>query len=169
MRLHSGGISPGLVRLRRSGASERQTPPGRDIRDIRPDQGPQVCVNCKSSARLVQGVRKKRCDPCYRDELEIEAANKKLKALKQPPVGAKSSIEGAPGSKVRRRGDKALKSLRSRAGSAQTKRSTRKSQPGKQNVLPGAQANGIPRPTNQRVCRRCFLELAARGVCDCGT
>ena len=56
VRLHSGGISPSEVRLRRRGASEKKTAPGRDIRDIAPDPGPRFCRHCGSEL-LAQGKR----------------------------------------------------------------------------------------------------------------
>src|SRR4051794_10885723 len=107
VRLHSGGISPGQVRLRRAGASEKATAPGRDIRDIRPDKGPTPCRMCGKPVGRPRGVP---CDGCIADEALVKAVRRELARLGLPPLG-KTIPRGSPMAKKRKRAQAALERL----------------------------------------------------------
>ena len=102
VRLHSGGISAGLVRLSRRGASERRTAPGTDINEGR---GPDTleCGWCGSRKGIVGTPRRRRCGPCLTDETTVQGAKQALKDANQPPLTAPVP-DGAPYGKARRRG-----------------------------------------------------------------
>jgi hypothetical protein len=167
VRLHSGGIGTSEVRLARRGASERKTAPGRDIRDIGPDNGRRlrVCRNCNAAFPGPGSY----CPSCTLDRDIVSAARKRLKAQNQP--GLSTAVgPGAPFGKVRRKAAAAADRLAQRAGkaaSAQERRpattgtSPKAGKPPKKSTAALQTAAGGP-----KICTRCRLELPATGRCD---
>lgn len=148
VRLHSGGISPSEVRLRRRGASEKATAPGRDIRDIGPDKGPRRCKHCD---KPIARPDRSRCDACISDQNSVREVRLELKRLGLPPLGV-AAPKGSPYFKKRRQAEAALARLRKKSKPA----------PGK------SQAESRERrvPAGSRSCPSCFVELPASGQCD---
>lgn len=107
VRLHSGGISPGQVRLRKRGASEKATAPGLDIRDIGPDRGPKPCRICAKPIGRPRGVR---CDGCIADEAFVKEVRRELARLGLPKLGTKVA-KGSPMSKRRRQAETELQRM----------------------------------------------------------
>lgn len=153
VRLHSGGISPGEVRLRRRGASEKATAPGRDIRDIGPDRGPRLCRVCTTPLQPGEGAR---CLQCVADERLVRDVRRELARLGLPPLGSKVP-SGGPMSKRRALAEKALARMRKRPNAAPSpKKRTRKT----------AMA---PKRSVSPVCSECHTVMPATRVCDmCG-
>lgn len=150
VRLHSGGISPSEVRLRRRGASEKKTAPGRDIRDIGPDRGPRLCRHC-GTPFPTQGRLK--CETCLGDRHLVADVKRELARLKQPPLGTKVP-KGSPLSKKRRQAEAALDRMRQRKAKTAKRRAPNK---------PPAQASAR---NEAAICPRCFTELPMTRRCD---
>ncbi len=154
VRLHSGGISPGLVRLRKRGASERATAPGRDIRDIGPDKGPKSCRICAES---VVRPRSARCDGCIADETLVKEVRRALARLGLPPLG-KAVPLASPMSKKRRRAEAALQRLGRKSAAGLSARPTGAAR----GPAPARSAAPQATPT----CIQCFVTLPTTGQCD---
>lgn len=147
VRLHSGGISPAEVRLRRRGASEKATAPGRDIREIGPDKGPRKCRTCDKPLQVAERVR---CSTCLADEKLIKTVRRELARLGEPPLGAKAA-SGSPWFRKRRQAEAALARQKKRpAPQVTSKRSPARPSPA---VIP-------------TTCPTCFTELPATRRCD---
>lgn len=133
VRLQAGGVSPGEVRLSRRGASEKLTPAGTDIRDVKPDSGrrEKTCSWCGSTKAVILVKRRNRCGKCRHDQALVAKAKAALQDM-----GA--SVLGAPGSsdpvevQVRKTGVEAQERLEKR-------RRAHKSKEG--NVDPGRALN----------------------------
>ena len=153
VRLHAGGIPTSDVRLSSRGASERRTAPGRDIRDVGPDQGPRrsTCRNC-SAVFLGPGSY---CAPCATDREILRSAAAKLKAAGRPGVEARTQ-DGAAYAKVRKKAQAARHRLDGRGGKVPS------------GVARGPRvAKRTARSTpGSRRCSSCNLELPATGRCD---
>jgi len=150
VRLHSGGISPADVRLRRRGASEKGTAPGRDIRDIGPDKGPRKCRVC---GKPLQAAERARCSGCISDEKLVRLVRRELARLGEPPLGV-TVPAGSPWFKKRRQAEAALARLKK---TAKVKRGPAISPPAGTARLPDT------------VCPGCFTQRPATGKCDnCG-
>lgn len=145
--LHSGGISPSAVRLRRRGASQKRTAPGRDIRDIGPDKGPRRCKNCENP---VARPGRSQCDSCLSDQHLVREVRRELKRLGLPPLGV-AAPKGSPYFKKRRQAEAALARLK-RSEPAQRKAQAKS----KQRMVSAA----------SRSCPSCFVELPATRQCD---
>lgn len=154
VRLHSGGISPGQVRLRKRGASEKATAPGHDIRDVEPDKGPKMCRNCGKPVGRPRAVH---CDSCLTDTKLVREVRAELKQLGLPPLG-RTVPRGAPMSKKRRQAEAALHRLGKGPNATGSK-------PGKTKPRRPAASSTAPAPDT---CPRCFVSLPATGLCgDC--
>lgn len=152
VRLHSGGISPGQVRLRQRGASEKATAPGRDIRDLGPDKGPKMCRNCGKPVARPRAVH---CDRCLADTKLVREVRAELKRLRLPPLG-KTVSKGGPMWKKRRRAEAALQRLGRVSDATTSKSATAKDRrPAVSSTSPGP-----------ATCVRCFVALPATGHCD---
>jgi len=152
VRLHSGGISPSEVRLRRRGASEKKTAPGRDIRDIAPDPGPRFCRHCGTP---FPNPAKPECHTCLPDRKLIDEVKRELARQKQPPLGV-TMPPGSPYAKKRRQAEAALERIR------QLKTKTAK-------VRPSSRPAKHERAAVQdgpSVCTGCFTELPRTRRCD---
>ena len=111
VRLTAGGVSPGQVRLKPSGASERLRPPGDDINyTTRPGE---ECRNCRRRAAVPESGRLKLCAACAPDGRIVSEVAAALKAAGQPPLGSPVSA-GGPLYGLRTRGLKAKARLNSR-------------------------------------------------------
>ena len=155
VRLHSGGISPSEVRLRRRGSSEKATAPGRDIRDIGPDQGPRPCRIC---SKPVETRGRVRCRTCIEDESLVQLVRQELKSQGLPPLGA-TVPDGVPYAKKRRRAEAAL----ARMGKSRGKAPQAASSQGRSRQL---RPDG-PGPTSTTsTCPTCFTVLPATRRCD---
>lgn len=157
VRLHSGGISPSQVRLRRKGASEKATAPGRDIRDIVPDKEPRKCRICSSQVARPRAVK---CDRCTEDEQLVKKVRRSLARRGLPPLGAPVP-KGSPLSKKRLMAEAAQKRLQVRGTRSGLKSSK------------SARSAGTKRAATStkppQTCPRCFILLPATGQCDtCG-
>lgn len=155
VRLHSGGISPADVRLRRRGASEKATAPGRDIRDIGPDKGPHRCRLC---SKPLQTAERARCAQCLSDEKLVRLVRKELARLGEPPLGTKVP-PGSPWFRKRRRAEAAMARL-AKLKKAAGRDSPRKKKPVKRTVTPTSSG---PSPV---LCASCFTELPVTRRCD---
>lgn len=153
--LHSGGISPAEVRLRRRGASEKATAPGRDIRDIGPDKGPTWCRIC---SKPVGRPRVVHCDACIADKRLVKEVRAELKRLGLPPLG-KTVAKSAPMSKKRRRAEAALQRLGMTTKLAHPR-------PAQQKTVNNSPALTRVRTATAATCPRCFVTLPATGQCD---
>ena len=136
------------MRLRRRGASEKGTAPGRDIRDIGPDKGPRKCRVCD---KPLQTAERARCSGCIGDEKLVKLVRRELARLGEPPLGANVPA-GSPWFKKRRHAEAALARLKKgSAAKAMSKRSSAKK----------------PRPTaSPTTCPTCFTEFPATRRCD---
>jgi hypothetical protein len=113
VRLHSGGISPGQVRLGQRGASERLRPAADDINFGDRGQSAAVCGLCGSSRKVDPSLRPRRCAPCRADEQQVAVAAEKLRKAGQPPLGSRVP-DGTSHAKVRRAGEVARARLAER-------------------------------------------------------
>lgn len=169
VRLHSGGISPDLVRLSPRGSSERKTAPGKDIRDIRGDHDrDRRCQTCNS--KCPSGSR---CQPCRDDQRIISAARKILRAEGLPGLHV-AMAKGVPHMKTRRRAIAAQERIAKRARKSGLithtvgKKGTEKRNHAghAKQVKKSSPTAGQPRKVSRRVCRTCFIILPATGSCE---
>ena len=159
VRLHSGGISPGQVRLRKGGASEKGTAPGRDIRDIGPDRGPgkgpRACRSCGKPVVKDRGVR---CERCLADDRLVKEVRRKLAELGLPPLG-KTVAKSSPLWRKRTQAEAALRRLGKSSDSARPRP-----------PVPAETRTSASRApatkTSSRTCPRCFMALPSTGQCD---
>lgn len=101
VRLTAGGVSPGQVRLKPSGASERLRRPGDDINyTTRPGE---QCRVCGRRAAVPESGRSKLCQVCAPDWRIIAEVAAALKAAGQPPLSTPVPA-GSPLHKLRSRG-----------------------------------------------------------------
>ncbi|UOY01655.1 FUSC family protein [Blastococcus sp. PRF04-17] len=101
VRLTAGGVSPGQVRLKPSGASERLRRPGDDINyTTRPGE---KCRVCGRRAAVPESGRSRLCQVCTPDGRIVAEVTAALKAAGQPPLSA-AVPAGAPLRKLRTRG-----------------------------------------------------------------
>lgn len=128
VRLNSGALSPGQVRLNRRGASERLTPAGNDIRDAKPQVGKRerACSWCGSTKAVVLVKRRNRCGKCRSDEALVAKAKADLQSLGVGVLGAPGS-EDPVESKIRADAAAAAARLEER----QTRNPNRKAVPGR--------------------------------------
>ncbi len=111
VRLTAGGVSPGQVRLKPSGASERLRRPGDDINyTTRPGER---CRGCSRRAAVPESGRLKLCQVCAPDGRIVADVAAALKAAGQPPLSASVPV-GGPLHKLRARGLQAQARLDSR-------------------------------------------------------
>lgn len=179
VRLHAGGISPGEVRLRRRGASERGTAPGKDIRDISPLAGVQlrseVRAPCKNCGTDVAGY--KHCEPCRTDRRIVMAARKTLKEVGVPDLD-KTAAPGSPHMKTRRKGLAALRRLEERRNKGiRRARVKGKAAPATWATDRSRTAARVSSDTNStklspsnlvpHLCPYCFIQLPSSRKCDC--
>lgn len=118
VRLTAGAVTPGQVRLKPSGASERLRRPQDDINyTTRPGER---CRVCSRRAAVPESARLKMCQVCapdgriVADVADVAAA---LKAAGQPPLSAPVPADG-PLHKLRARGLQAQARLDSRRRSS---------------------------------------------------
>src|SRR4051794_33370908 len=84
VRLTAGGVSPGQVRLKPAGASERLRRPGDDINyTTRPGES---CRVCGRRAAVPESGRSKLCQVCAPDGRIVAEVAAALKAAGQPPL-----------------------------------------------------------------------------------
>jgi hypothetical protein len=101
VRLTAGGVSPGQVRLKPSGASERLRAPGDDINyTTRPGE---TCRICGRRTAVPESGRSKLCQMCAPDGRTVAEVAAALKAAGQPPLSA-TVPTGSPLHKLRSRG-----------------------------------------------------------------
>src|SRR3954470_22786829 len=104
VRLTAGGVSPGQVRLKPSGASERLRPPKDDINyTTRPGE---MCKVCRRRTVIPESGNRKLCQVCEPDGRIIAEVSAALKAAALPPLSVPVPA-GNPLQKVRTRGLKA--------------------------------------------------------------
>lgn len=182
VRLHSGGISPSEVRLRRRGASERRTAPGEDIRDFRPDLV-QRCKYCNAETASAD----KYCKACMQDRAIVRETKALLRQEGLPPLGTQVPA-GTPFSKKRRKAMEAQRRLDKRAKGAglpspriPAPRTTEKKIAPKvaaptrvramPRVKPTVKASGsnwsVSSVKSSSVCSNCFTERSVTGSCAC--
>jgi hypothetical protein len=101
VRLTAGGVSPGQVRLKPSGASERLRRPGDDINYA--SRPWELCRVCGRRAATPESGRHKLCQVCGPDGRILAEVAAALKAAGQPPLSA-SVPAGSPSHKLRSRG-----------------------------------------------------------------
>lgn len=101
VRLTAGGVSPGQVRLKPSGASERLRRPGDDINyATRPGER---CRVCGRRAAVPESGRSRLCQVCAPDGRIVAEVAAALKAAGQPPLST-AVPAGGPLHKLRSRG-----------------------------------------------------------------
>lgn len=168
VRLHSGGISTGEVRLRNRGASERKTAPGKDIRDYTfDDLGVQRCALCGVAA-TIPGKRLVRCPQCLNDEEIVKKAHRKLAAMGYRGLDA-TIPAGTAGRRLQRTALAAQVRLAERKrmrGDKSSGKSSRKG--GALNASPtsGARKPRARKKSKPTTCPTCHLLLPATGVCE---
>lgn len=113
VRLRSGGIRAGQVRLGQRGASERLRTAADDIGFDDRGQSAAVYGLCGSDRKIDPSLRPRRCAPCRADEQQVAAAADKLRKAAQPPLGRRVP-EGTSHAKVRRAGEQARARLAER-------------------------------------------------------
>lgn len=155
VRLHSGGISPGQVRLGRRGASERLRAPCDDINSADRSQTAAVCGWCGTSRQVDPSLRPRRCSACRADEQQVAAAAAKLKGAGLQPLQARVP-DGTRLAKVRRQGDAARARLAERRKSRSAKKAASPAQPSK----PAAKTS--PSPAGRRQATTAGERRAAR-------
>ncbi len=111
IRLTAGGVSPGQVRLKPSGASKRLRRPGDDINYT--NRPGERCRVCSRRAAVPESGPLKMCQVCAPDGRIVAEAAAALRAVGQPPLSA-SVPAGSPLQKLRIRGLKAQARLNSR-------------------------------------------------------
>jgi hypothetical protein len=100
VRLTAGGVSPGQVRLKPSGASERLRRPEDDINyTTRPGAN---CKLCRRRAAVPENGRSTLCPLCATDVRIVAKVAAALKAAGQPPLSASVPV-GSPFHKLRTR------------------------------------------------------------------
>lgn len=156
VRLHGGGISPGEVRLRGRGASERKTPPGEDIRDIGPEV-PRRCRTCGDNAYAPS----RDCGRCMEDLSIVQEVSKVLSRNHQPPLGA-GTAAGSGYRKHRAKAQKAQERIDQRR-----RRNGLPPAPVKRRVRADADGRKRPARTKVKVCPVCFTQRARSGDCLC--
>lgn len=161
VRLHSGGISPGEVRLRPKGATARKTAPGKDIRDYEfEDPGAKLCGACGGN-QTVTGATQPRCVKRRSDEATIRKAKKVLSTLGVRSLDVPIP-NGAPGASTQR---KALAARARIAGrrKANAVKVTRPWSTPRRRRRPRART---AKPQGPQLCSRCNVLLPSTGVCD---
>jgi hypothetical protein len=141
VRLTAGGVSPGQVRLKPSGASERLRRPGDDINYMtRPGH---KCRVCGRRAAVPESGRSKLCEVCAPDGRIVAEVAAALKAAGQPPLSV-SVPRGGPLHKLRTRGLQAKARLDERRRKTRTPHRQPRSGQGQQHrqVGPLAQRAG---------------------------
>jgi hypothetical protein len=111
VRLTAGAVSPGQVRLRPSGASERLRRPGDDI-NYNTRLG-ESCRGCVRRPAVPDSGRLKLCQRCAPDGRAVAEVAAALKAAGQPPLLA-AVPAGGPLHKLRTRGVQAQARLDAR-------------------------------------------------------
>jgi hypothetical protein len=134
VRLTAGGVSPGQVRLKPSGASERLRRPADDI-NYTTSPG-QKCRVCGRRAAVPESGRSKLCEVCAPDGRIVAEIAAALKAAGQPPL-AVSVPAGGPLHKLRTRG------LQAKARLDERRRRNK-------DVFPGAAKRSTPSPAAPR-------------------
>lgn len=142
VRLHSGGISPGQVRLGRRGASEALRAARDDVNSRNQGQSAAFCGWCGSTRKVDPSQRPHRCAPCRADEQQVAGAAK-LRLAGQPPLGSRASDGGSHG-KVRRAGEQARARL---AGRGKARPAPGKAQGTAPAKRPSAAPSGLRRVT----------------------
>lgn len=112
VHLHSGGVSPGRVRLDPRGASERLRPPGDDVNSPGPGRAP-ACGWCGGTDKVRPDSRPLRCGPCAADEAVVAQVSAGLARAKLPPLG-RPGKPGQGGVKARNKGEQARARLAAR-------------------------------------------------------
>jgi hypothetical protein len=127
VRLTAGGVSPGQVRLKPSGASERLRRLEDDINyTTRPGES---CRVCRRRAAVPESGRLKLCQVCTPDGRIVADVAAALKAARQPPLTAVLPA-GSPLHQLRARGLKAQARLDSRRRSSKEGTAAKAQKPG---------------------------------------
>lgn len=92
------------MRLRPTGASEKATAPGKDIRDIGPERVSNRCGTC---GRVVPDDKRRTCTKCRSDEAIVTEVRRELKRLGLPDLGQKTEA-CTPYSKKRQKAEAAM-------------------------------------------------------------